>query len=263
MKSHKCIFTFVWNEPVFMQVWINYYSKYFSDSEIYILHAIKERECVFDDWLKWSCDLWNVNRIEIPDGEDYEFEKVAETVRNMQKKLLNNYEYVLYTDVDEIVWHPNGIDNYINNASFDSVSCNGFEVVQKLGEEPDLDLSRPIMEQRRWWCPSPKMYSKPLLSRVPLDWCWGFHYLNHVPKPPVDSNLILMHLHKVDFKICLERNISRLKNDQELANTMEITPGFQNTLGERCLLSFWGNSIDDGQPVTLVEIPEHIRKALL
>jgi hypothetical protein len=253
----------IWNEPVFFPLFCNYYNKYFSKEDICIYIGVRNNLCEFDKNIAQTCYKSGYQCDVLVHGDPYsgwnydEFQ--IDFIKHAQKSLLEKYEYVLYADVDEIIYHPHGLDKFISLLDSDVAYCNGFELVQKLGEEPEIDPSRPIMEQRKYWYHS-SLYSKPLLSRVPCNWNYGFHsIIGHDPRGCPSPNLHLIHLHKMDFETCLARNRSRFEKPESLDDTFGKVPGYQNRLGREDLKRFWGQSVDTGLPVDLVEIPEFIR----
>ena len=145
---------------------------------------------------------YSFNVITIP-FESYNDILRIRIARDKQAELLDSYEYVLYADADEIVI-PNpkkykSLKDYIKNFKKDVVSCQGYNLIQMNNEEP-IDLDRPILKQRNYWQPCDKV-CKPLLARVSLDWCPGFHNAPNTTRR-VDKNLWLLHLHRMDFDIC-------------------------------------------------------------
>ena len=66
---------------------------------------------------------------------------------------------------------------------------------------------RPILDQRRFWF-SNDGYNKASLSTVPMTWRPGLHgRADH--QVQLDPDLRMVHLHRMDYDICLERHRSR------------------------------------------------------
>lgn len=234
MKKSKCVLTHIWSQSKFKDTWVSYYSKHFRPEDMYIL-KINEYG-IHPDW-------HTINR-----------PVVAE-----QARLLQEYEYVLYCDMDEIVCHPMGIGKYMDCLEVPCVACNGYEVVQDLDEEAFIDWSMPILPQRKYWYPC-KLYSKPLVSRIPLDWHLGFHSAVNA-SPPVDPDLILLHLHKIDFRTALQHNLSNAADPSKMHSKFNIEiGGYQNQLNEEGLRDWWDRSVDDYQRVSKTEMPGWIRE---
>jgi hypothetical protein len=150
--------------------------------------------------------------------ESYNNRLRIEAARDLQKRLLDSYEYVLYADADEIlVPDPKkygDIKDYIAKTDRDYVYCQGYEIMQ-LEDEAPIDLDRPILRQRRfWYCEDKK--SKPLLARVPLAWRPGFHDAANTVRR-VDQDFWCLHLHRMDYGTAWakHREISRWKWSEE------------------------------------------------
>ena len=135
---------------------------------------------------------------------------MVETVRGLQHELLDRYDAVLVTDVDEIVspapdWGTLG--DYIDEFGEWFVNCIGYEILHMVDREGPYDPSRPILDQRGYWFAN-GAYNKPALATGPMDWLPGFHHRADGQVNP-DPNLYLIHLHRMDFDICRERHRGR------------------------------------------------------
>ncbi|MBI3316634.1 MAG: glycosyltransferase family 2 protein [Candidatus Omnitrophica bacterium] len=198
LKKKCALLTLVKNENIFLPLWLQYYSKIFNPEDIYILDH-ESNDGSIEECLK----KYSFQHIPLRWGYYDEIWKV-ERVREKQRELLQFYEYVLFTDADEILI-PNprkfgSLRNYIDGLDRDYVLSTGFQLIHQRGLEPRLDLRRPLLEQRSYWYPD-KMYDKPLLARKPLDWMPGFHEAKNASGVR-DPDLWLLHLHKMDFDIC-------------------------------------------------------------
>lgn len=222
-------FTMVKNENIFLPIWMKHYRRYFKEDDIYILD---------NDTDDGSTDEYE-NVIKIPCERSFNNRFMRATVQTFQRKLLDNYDYVLFTEVDEIVLpiECNAFDEFITSTGNQkSYTCSGYEIVQKIGIESDIDLSQPLLKQRSRMYKS-GIYCKTLLTRVPVYYSMGYHSSSMDNK--INSGLILIHLHKIDFKINTERNIHRLNkpvDEQEKKNKH----GWQcYTLDEKRLVEFF------------------------
>lgn len=196
------VFSMARDEDVYLPIWLKYYSTHFSDEDIWIVDhntnngSTSNLSCnvihLFDH--PSICHTWKTNVC----GEYLSF-------------LLTKYEVVLYADIDEIIYHPSGIGNYMSTIEGRiTIKCNGYHVFHNINEEPDLELDKPILQQRRYWSKSlnclPESFDKPTLSTVPLYWQPGHHSASS-DYPIVDnSDLLLIHLHYMDYKICNQRH---------------------------------------------------------
>jgi hypothetical protein len=67
-----------------------------------------------------------------------------------------------------------------------------------------LRPDRPLLAQRKYWFPN-GAYNKPSIATMPLSWQPGFHSRadNHFN---FDPDLRLIHLHRLDYDLCLARH---------------------------------------------------------
>ena len=205
----KAVFVMAKDEGYFLPKWIAYYKQFFKPEDIYVLdHQSSDR----------STQNLDVNVIHVTNDLAVDHTWIVNTVQEQQRKLLENYRCVLFAESDEIVYplfQP--LDEYIDRflAGNDLyVTCIGHELMQYMEKEPSLQTDDPIMTNRRHWFRH-HLFDKTLLSKVPLDWAWGFH--SH-RQPNVHRNLYLLHLHRHDFEMMLRRHEMRatkwnIKND--------------------------------------------------
>ena len=196
----RAIITIVHNEPVFLPIWLGYYSRFFGPDDIYVL----DNET--DDG---STDGGGFVRIPVTHGEvDHTW--MVRTIEGLQHELLERYDSVLVTDVDEIItpvpeWGTLG--EYLDGFEEPFVNCLGYELLHQRDSEPPLDLSRPVLDQRGCWFINDG-YDKAALATVPMRWRPGFHGREDFSMKP-DPDLRLVHLHRMDFDLCLERHRTR------------------------------------------------------
>jgi hypothetical protein len=266
MKKKSAIFTIVRDEPVFLPIWHAYYKQFFNLDDIYILHhETDDPNNTFDrDISKLARYSW-IEPVLYKDTFDHEW--LRNTVKKKQAELLQDYEVVVFAEVDEILHYHYGLDKLINNIKDNVVTCRGFEVVHHFNEEPEIDLSKPLLQQRNYGYYA-KLYNKTLISKIPLDWIWGFHNCPQEQTPNMDLHLI--HLHKLDFNTAWKRNLSHKHTllEKEKPITDE-TPGHQNLRQQQdWLRNWWMVSVDDCKPkftpspIKHIEIPKSIKNAI-
>jgi hypothetical protein len=101
------------------------------------------------------------------------------------------------------------LDNYIKNIKEDFARCDGWEIVHLRDKEPEiLDLSKPILSQRKYWTHRPFWLGKILISKIPLNWLPGLHVVPGKENHPVDFNLKVIHLHRMDYELSYLKNVS-------------------------------------------------------
>jgi hypothetical protein len=196
----RALVTMVHNEPVFLPIWLRYYSRFFAPEDIYVLD---------NDTTDRSTERDGFVRIPVAhDTVDHTW--MVRTIEGLQHELLERYAMVLVTDVDEIVcpvpeWGTLG--RYLDRFDEEWVNCLGYELAHRPGVEPPLRLDRPILAQRGYWFFNDG-YNKAALATTPLTWKPGFHgradqHFN------LDPDLRLVHLHRMDYDICRERHRTR------------------------------------------------------
>jgi hypothetical protein len=189
--------TFVFNECVNLPVWIRYYGSLFGEKNLFVV----DRESTDGS----TVSLGEVNRIVIP-RDEFDDRKKADFMSSLQNALVNYYDAVICGDADELVV-PNmeeyaSLAAYIDRVDFDYVTCIGLNVLHILHQEPPLDLTQPILAQRRY-ARFVSATCKTQLSRVPIRWMPGLHSIDRRPK--FDGNLFLLHTKTMDYNIASER----------------------------------------------------------
>jgi hypothetical protein len=160
--------------------------------------------------------------------------------------------------VDEIVApdpRTGDLGDYIDRFEGDFVTCRGYEILHMRETEPPLDLGQPILRQRRHWYFNPS-YSKPLLARVPMHWYGGLHCTTD-GQVRDDPTLHLLHLHRVDYGLCLARHAQRTALPWNRRD-MDEGWGYQNRITEAERFEWWFyNDSCSGVPIVVEDIPEH------
>jgi hypothetical protein len=196
----RAVITMVHNERVFLPIWLGYYSRFFKPQDIYVFDNRSD-----DDSTAGS------GFVRIPVGR----RRVDHTwmlgkIQDLQHELLERYDMVLATDVDEIVapdprWGTLG--EYLDRFDEEWVNCLGYELLHLRDEEPALRLDQPILGQRHYWYFN-DAYNKAALATVPQHWSPGFHGRTD-GKYNLDPDLRMIHLHRMDYEVCRERHRTR------------------------------------------------------
>lgn len=248
----RAIVTIVRDEAERLPIWLRYYSRFFAAEDIYVLdHGTNDG----------STDGGGFVRIPV-EHDTVEVGWMWERIQEIQRRLLDSYETVLCTDVDEIVApdpRKGDLGEYIDRFDRDFVTCTGYELIHIREYEPPLDLERPILEQRSHWFPS-RIYSKPLLSRIPLHWTPGAHACEegrrarHLRRP--DPDLFLIHLHRMDYDLCLRKH-RRWSGWQWSEVDLDERRGYQNLITSPREFDHWfyGDAHSGGEPMRIERIP--------
>ena len=246
----RAVVTMARNEAVLLPVWWHYYSRFFRAEDMYIL-----------DHESTDGSTSGPGFVRIPVSRpvvDWGWHR--DMLQATQHRLIEQYDVVLCTDVDEIVApdpRTGDLGDYIDRFTGDFVNCRGYEVLHRKDREEPLDFSRPILEQRSHWFFNPA-YSKPLLARVPMHWHGGLH-VRVDGQTRDDPSLYLIHLHRVDYDICHARHRQRVSgpwNQRDLDENW----GYQNRITEAEPFERWfyEDSCSD-TPIQIERIPDHWR----
>ena len=119
-----------------------------------------------------QCVVWD-DLVEYDYGAYHDHE--APIINAVQHKLLESgVDVVIFLDRDELLWHESGnLREILNTFNEPIIRPRGVEVIQN-GNEKDLDISKPLSEQRKYfrWYPSK---SKACITRIPVNWMIGRH----------------------------------------------------------------------------------------
>jgi hypothetical protein len=182
--SKAGVFTLQHDEHFFLPMWIKYYSKNFDYKDMYVIaHNCTE---LTEKTLKWAESV-GINVERVYTDEIFNHEWLNDTVHNMQERMLNKYEYFVFTDCDEfIVPEHYSLREFIENASDEAYRCIGFNIISgRMRHE--------------------SMFNKTLISRVPLKYANGYH--TSVPEFAINNDLKLYHLHYVNYDMAWNRNL--------------------------------------------------------
>lgn len=225
----SAIMVMVYNEPVFFPIWLRYYSQFFSPEDIYVLdHQTTDG----------SLDDGEFVHIEVEHPTN---DRIWRTrlFEEHQRQLLERYDVVVCTDVDEIIApdpSTGTLGQYLDTFEEDFVNCIGYEVLHLRDSEPPFDRGRQVLAQRGSWFRNPG-YDKPLIARVPLRWLPGFHHRED-GEIKRDPDLRLIHLHRLDFDLALTRHRDQAKRSSG-AEDIESGRGYQNRIVERDEFTDW------------------------
>jgi Glycosyl transferase family 2 len=196
--KRRAVLTIVHNESVFLPIWLRYYSRFFAPEDIYVLdHETSDG----------STDRGGFVRIPVS-HESVDHTWMVSTIERQQSELFESYDVVLVTDVDEIVAprpECGTLGEYIDRVNEEEfLTCYGYELIHLIDRECPFDPSRKVLDQRGYWFHN-GAYSKPALTMKPSHWEAGFH-AREDGRVQLDPDLCLIHLHRMDYDICLARH---------------------------------------------------------
>lgn len=260
MSKQDCaVFTIAQDEHRFLPIWLDHYGKWFKPEDIFVL-----------DHDSRVVGGGQHNTVPIHRDKSFDHAWLNSIVAEFQKFLLMSYRCVIFAEADEIIAaDPRAELNDLRKAvdwllqsRLMSMRCRGYEVVHDRRTEPAIDWQKPLLAQRSLWSPS-DLYSKTLISKVPLDWTLGFHTTTNVSSALVADGTLLLHLHRLDFDYCFERNhknVSRKWSEMDVRNGA----GFQNRIMNQDELADWFYHPDRFglEPLRLQDIPQEVKGIL-
>ncbi|MGB0120366.1 MAG: glycosyltransferase family 2 protein [Solirubrobacterales bacterium] len=201
LNRSRAIITMVYNEAFFLPIWLRYYSRFFDPADIYVLD---------NQSVDGSTNGGDYNR-EIVEHNSVDHTWMVETIEKKQRELLEGgYDLVLVTDVDELVVPDPSLGDlgtYMDTMVEEFVTCMGYELIHLPDREGPLDPKRPVTEQRGYWTEN-AAYNKSAMATRPSSWEPGFHRRKdkHFRGDP---DLFMVHLHRADYDVCLDRHLLR------------------------------------------------------
>jgi hypothetical protein len=221
-RRPRAVFTVVRDEAVFLPIWLRYYSRHFRSSEIFVFDHRTSDGSVAAARARFR---FQYARVDHPAYNDFPW--YTGFVQERQRELLSTHDLVVFAEPDEILWHPSGLRRYLDAFARPSIRTTGWNVWHDRAEEPDLDLRRRVLAQRRYWVRNTE-YDKALVTRVPLTYGFGFHVCHECQD--VDADLLLLHLHTMDYRIALQKHQRTSTYRDYSAESVSHNLGFQSQL---------------------------------
>ena len=195
MSPRVAAVTMTYNEPAYLPVWARHYSRQVGADHCYVVDHGSTEDLALPP---------GINTIRIP-RSPHDDQKRALFISSLVEGLLEYYDWVIHTDVDEIAFadparYPN-LAAFCTGLQTDTVTAIGLDVQHVPVQEPPLLTQARLGEQRQWARFSSAL-CKPMLTRRPLVWSPGFHCAD---APLAVAGLYLFHLHWADHQIGLER----------------------------------------------------------
>jgi hypothetical protein len=249
-KRPGAVVTIVQDEPVFLPIWLRYYSRFYGQDDLYVLdHGSTDG----------STDGPGFVRVPLS-HPTHDVAWMRDMMQRQQHELLERYRTVICVDVDEIVAPDptqGTLADYVSRFDEEFVNCRGHEVIHVPNAEPPIDPRNGVLRQRSHWFANP-VYSKPVLASAPMVWGGGLH--SRVDgQVNEDPGLALIHLHRMDFELCLARHKQQSSRPWNKAD-LDYGWGYQNRITELGDFTTW--FFEDscgGGPVEIERIPEHWR----
>ena len=209
------VVTMVYNEHDMLGWWLRHYSAQVGLQNCYIIdHGSNDGS---------TRNIANASVIRLPRTARGTFTEGhrAEFVSNICNELLRFYDWVIYTDVDEmVVADPSrykSLEEYCSADHSDVVTTIGLNVLHRLHHEVEIGKNLPILGQRQWVFALASM-SKPVLTRIPIQWVGGFHSSQ---AEVVFDSLFNFHIAYFDLATTLKRQAKR-RSSRVLANDHHV-----------------------------------------
>jgi hypothetical protein len=208
MKKKCAVFTTVKNESIFLPIWLKHYQQYFANEDIYVLdHSSTDGST--------SNLPVNVRLVSNDYVNDHDW--LVKTAQDFQRQLLQDYQCVVFVESDEILYST---EKPLNETLNDFIqgddlyaTCSGYSVIQDTQNELALSSGDYIFEKRNFWYKD-AAEDKTLVSKVPLEWNWGFHSLKG-RNNNYHRDLYIAHLHRFDFETMVNRHQVRTSFQQK------------------------------------------------
>ena len=237
MNRKITVFTYIDRYSFFLDKWIEYYTNIFKQEELLIVYSNVTSFDIYSYLKSKACTKISV--IEVNSTTD-SFIQRNETFNEMQRLLLKTNDVVVYSDVDELIFHPY-LRELIDNFMTPYMTTKGFEIIHS-ETEAIFNPSQPILSQREYGIYS-EWYNKPLIVREELYWEEGKHNKN--TQPLFYNNLILIHINKIDINLLSELNL------QNKTIYKDVLP-HNATIGENLNEVFKINFYDKLEPIPKV-----------
>ena len=196
------------DENTFIHKFFEYYGQHLDSKDIYILDFGSSEDYV-RDVIRPNASVIHTN-VDILDA----YAVFIEIQRHMVLLKESGYDFVIPLDVDEILYYhaEGGLKGFLQGLTKrdNIITCRGYEVIHIPTLQEDLKLDEQWFPQIRFWYPEQYLYGKTLITRDQLDWALGFHNykINNIwqKDPHINTDLFLIHMHKIDFKTTIERH---------------------------------------------------------
>jgi hypothetical protein len=253
MKKPLAVFTIAQFEPVFFPKWLEHYQRWAPGADLHVLHHAAPPECTWElttgttslsyaDWLtqlQAFVTLSPQHTLQtLQPHVAFDHTWLRQTVEAYQTELLTQYDWVLFTEIDELVVSRCRLtlDAVVATQALQRPLCiqlQGFELVHRT-DDATLDWQQPLLPQRPLGYYS-QLYSKPLLASQPVQYELGFHRALNVA-PLFDPTLWLFHLHKADYATTWNR-LEQIRQRAHHQPDRDLGRGWQNHISDRAQLT--------------------------
>lgn len=232
-----CIFTVEHDESYYLPIFLKWYGETFKPEDVYILaHNASDKHK--KELERAEKDGYKVEHLTT--DEIFNHDWLNMIVHGRQRQLLEEYDYVMFVDCDELVVPTEcTLREFIDNATEEAYRCDGWEIQEDIHKY----IGNKFMYRSIGFCKTP-------LTRIPLTYVHGYH--RSEPEFQINDKLRLYHIHKLNWNESWARNqrISQENWDKyAIANNLGT---HNNISGEQEYKDFWIKEVpseDDRHPV--------------
>lgn len=179
---------------------INYYRRFFNVDEFYFMVHYKRQDEIKEALMGYG---FTDEQMEIYGQDRFGWGDNVHNQNRLKTKFLQEGYIVVYADPDEFIFHPN-LRQYIIDNLRNWIVPTGISLMQH-PDEPPLDKTRKIIEQRDYCKIDTYWFSKTCILKKDYHWLPGRH-----TKPPhamINSEVYLVDVGKMCKDFMLENNI--------------------------------------------------------
>jgi len=222
-NSTVVLYTVIDRLNIFLEKFIKYYSAF--DFDLYIFVRDNSNSKIIDYIKKNNHKITTIDvtnntvdyrHIVYDDGPEY-----VKFFYKTNEKLFKHYKTVVNVDCDEILLADN-LQETLNSLEKNSFSV-GYDIVQNINEESNLNTLEPIYKQRNYVVKSNWYNKRVAYKKFQYFQNSGRHHMwNTGHNECFPSSLITVNLSKICSNIFLDNNIYNRKHYQILPNNFQI-----------------------------------------
>lgn len=195
-------------EAFFTTYWKRYYGSMFGNENLFLLGDV--------DYDPFFAMIPEATKVQLNQEYFGDHGAMTSSVIKLQKQLLETYETVILAEADEFILpnpeHYSDLKDFLLKNKDDYFRPQGYNIIQKIGEETSIDPRYPMLSQRKYWYKHGGYQgggeSKMLIVRKPVEkYEAGFHW--SVPSVVEHPDLINLHCSFIDVDIANSRRYSR------------------------------------------------------
>lgn len=193
------IFTYIDRVNILSDIFIKYYTKFFTHNEFHFLILNKNYDSV-SGYLKLN--NFSENSFEMVENNHIGVPVLLPKQNELLNELISNGFIVVCVDIDEILFHHD-LRNYILNSHQNYLTPKGIVIIPDQSENP-IDSEKNILLQRKYCVMDDEFHSKVCVLKSKYEWSGGRHNKN---SNPILDDIFLIDISKSCPKIMIENNI--------------------------------------------------------